>query len=859
MADSFSRLKAAFVEVQALRGPDRAEWLDALGARDPRLHAAVRSFLAFEVPHDAEVRVQEPFVDEPSPGPLAASCYADLGLLGIGGIGEVRRVHDPELARTVALKFLRTVHHLDPDPERRATATARFVAEAQIQASLQHPGIVPVYERGTLPDGRPYLTMSEVHGQTVQVALEALHEQTSPRAWGPTDDGWSLRGLVDALERACRAVAHAHGRGVQHRDLKPANLMLGPGGEAWVLDWGLARTTSEGGLAGTPAYLAPELLQGAAPSPAADVYALGAVLYAVLSGRDPYRGSGPLDTLEQVRRGPPPLAVGRSDGPPAPQPLVRLCQHAMARDPADRPASADRVADALRAWLDGEAARSEAAAFVRRADALKAKRRSVLAECEALEAEAEAELNALAPGESEEIKAPSWAKADRAADLRQTAEVLTVRRLQVLGAALERAPDTIGAHDRLADHFAARHREAEAARDRPAVTRAEAQLREADRSGRYTAYLRGEGRLTLVTDPPAEVLLHRFETVNRRRVARFERSLGTTPIREVRLDMGSYLCILRAEGHHDARYPVHIGRQAYWDGRPPGATEPCPVPLLRTGTLGPDEVYVPPGWFASGGDPDAMLGLPARRLWIDGFVIQRFPLITEAYLAFLDDLRATGRDEEVNARAPAGSRVLGGLQFDATTHSLVMQGPDGRYVPRPDPEHGRELRLRHPVVMLDWQSVMAYAQWLSARTGQAWRPPHELEWDKAARGVDGRWFPWGDHQEPSWSRMRFSARGEGDAFWSDVFDSYPVDESVYGARHMAGNARTWCFQDEGVEGVVPPPDPARGLRDAERRVARGGSWGSRPWEIRSASRAPLADDDRNPFVGIRLVRRLEAT
>ncbi|MEN0064593.1 MAG: bifunctional serine/threonine-protein kinase/formylglycine-generating enzyme family protein [Myxococcota bacterium] len=840
MADSFANLKAAFVAVQGLSVAERAAWLSELSDRDPPLHAAVQSFLAFEARASAPMNLHGLEGEGPSPAPLLGTRYEDHRLLGTGGIGEVREVHDPLLNRRVALKFLQTQHHTHPDDAHRQRMAERFVAEAQIQASLQHPNIVPVYERGELPDGRPYLTMAVIEGQTLARAIDHA-------------EGWTLRRLVTAFEQICRAMVFAHTRGILHRDLKPSNVMLGTSGETWVLDWGLARMVQQdpSSLAGTPAYLAPERLLGASAEPRTDVYALGAILYAILAGRDPYVATHPGAVLDQVRRGPP--AALPPNTPPA---LAALCEAAMAREPAERLEEAAHLADQTRAWLDGELLRTEALELIARADRQDADQRVQLAEAHQLAAEADEALATLPPWADESTKAPHWEKADRAAALRQAASLLEARRLQTLASALERVPTLEEAHHRLADHHAARHREAEAARDATGAAQEAVRIQEHDSAGRYAAYLEGIGALSLVTDPPgAEVLLHRYVLQNRRLVPQFEASLGTTPLVAHPLAMGSYLCILRKPGFDDVRYPVSISRQAHWDGIRPGTKTPLPIRLFESGTLGADELYVPAGWFQSGGDPATIFAHPPRRLWCDALIIQQHSVTTEAYLEFLDDLVAQGREEEARTLAPLGVRTGDGLSETDQPDRLVERDERGRFVPTVSP-NGHNLILRGPVTMLVWPCAVAYAAWLAAKTGHPWRPPLELEWEKAARGVDGRLLPWGDHQDPSWSNMRTSrpTSRTGSTFFADV-DAFPVDRSVYGMRHVVGNVRNWCLEDRGSTDQVEPPDLARLAVGTERRVGRGASWGSRKWEARLCSRPPLDDDTRNPFLGIRLVRR----
>ncbi|MCB9553405.1 MAG: serine/threonine protein kinase [Myxococcales bacterium] len=165
----------------------------------------------------------------PSPIEVAADPvgdrYEDLGLIGRGGQGEVRRVRDHKLGRELAMKILRPM----PSPKARA----RFRLETAITVALQHPGIVPVYDRGITGDGRPWYTMKIVEGRQFVDCILATHRETDP--------AWTLRRLVDAFCRVCEAVAFAHEQGVVHRDLKPQNVMVGRFGEVVVMDWGLAR------------------------------------------------------------------------------------------------------------------------------------------------------------------------------------------------------------------------------------------------------------------------------------------------------------------------------------------------------------------------------------------------------------------------------------------------------------------------------------------------------------------------------------------------------------------------------------------------------------------------------------------
>ena len=300
------------------------------------------------------------------------------------------------------------------------------------------------------------------------------------------------------------------------------------------------------------------------------------------------------------------------------------------------------------------------------------------------------------------------------------------------------------------------------------------------------------------------------------------------------------------------RYPVQIPRQGHWEGRPPGAADPLPVWLPPEGYLGPHDVYVPAGWFACGGDDEAMNSLPECWLWCDALVVRRFPVTNAEFIEFLDDLVAQGREDEALAYAPrersGSTRREGAL--------ILGRTPNGGFVLQPDAD-GDVWLPDTPVTQVDWSGARAYLAWLSTRTGREWRLPGELEWEKAARGVDARWYPWGDAYDTAWARSAFSKRGRavGDHGPASV-DSHPVDVSPFGVRGTSGNVREWCLDHDGVvvgERVAPPEV---GDLDAHpgRRV-RGGSWLDGPRLARAAHRDRGRPDGRFAMCGFRAFSR----
>jgi serine/threonine-protein kinase len=271
--------------------------------------------------------------------PAAVPGYVIELELGRGGMGVVYLARQEKLNRPVALKMILAGGHAS-DAQR-----ARFLAEAEAVAAVQHPGIVQVYEFGA-QDGQPYFALEYCPGGSLADTLAG-----TPL---PPAEAAALVGKV------ARAVQAAHAAGVVHRDLKPGNVLLGADGSPKVTDFGLARradtasgVTATGAILGSPSYMAPEQAagHGKAVGPAADVYALGAILYECLTGRPPFRAATPVDTIMQVVRDepvPPSRLV-----PKLPRDLETVCLKCLRKDPAHRYPSAAALADDLGRFLDG--------------------------------------------------------------------------------------------------------------------------------------------------------------------------------------------------------------------------------------------------------------------------------------------------------------------------------------------------------------------------------------------------------------------------------------------------------------------------------------------------------------------------
>jgi len=834
LGDEAARQLARLLAQVATEGPRPEPPLDATatwGQPEASPLAARREAPALDVgasPLPGAGRLQRLPITEQDDEPR----YDDRGLLGRGGRGEVRRVYDHDLGRTLAMKLIGEEVAASPG------AQARFVEEAQILARLQHPGIVPVYELGRLADGRLYFTMQEIHGNDFGVHLELYHA-VAVRSPGASRDSPALRRLIDTFHRVCDAVAYAHARGVIHRDLKPANIMLGSEGQVLVVDWGIAKTLGvgapgpsemegdvAGSLVGTPVYMAPEQLLGQMDRIDArtDVYALGVILHEILLGAPP-DADGAWQTLmrrvhEEVR----PLAEVATHGV-LPDALVDICQRALRRDPDRRFQSAGALAAAIGEWLEGVRAREQALALVDEAAALAASAAALRREAASLRATATATLQKIPPWSSEQVKHPHWEQLHDAEHLGRQATQYHLRGEQRLHAALTLAPGLTEAHEALASRYAAEHAEAEADKREDDAARAEFHLRshtaalpwDSPVCVQLTNYLRAEGELTLITDPPgAEIHVHPYALRDRRlHEERSGEPLSASLAGHV-LPVGAYLLRVAAPGRDEVRYPIEIRRGHSWDTTSPGADRPAPLWLPPAGSVRADEAYVPAGWFRAGGDPAALNALPACRLWLDGFVIRRAPVTNVEYLEFLNDLVARGAEAEALRCLPIDTRTV-------PSAPLYVRGAGERYVCR------ASVSPDWPVVHVDWPSARRFCRWLAARDELPWRLPDELEWEKAARGVDGRLFPWGDWLDPSWCWIRDShPQTSSLAITAD----HPIDRSPYGVLGMVGNSMDWCANayvppdqfDVRPRRVAPQVPPEADDEATIGRVYRGGSW-----------------------------------
>jgi hypothetical protein len=285
----------------------------------------------------------------PGVGERIADRYELRAVLGEGGMAVVFRARDLRAHQDVALKFMR------PPQRLLLRHVKRFWREARALSEVRHPHVIELFDFGVdEASGLPFMAMALVEGQSLtERVLEA-----------PLDE----RGAARVLAAVARALDAAHARGFAHRDLKPDNVMLGADGRVVVLDFGVAlalrdtdeRITAPGAVVGTPHYMSPEQARGGGVDARSDLYGLGCILYATLTGRPPFEGDDPRHVMDlHLATPPPPLPTRLVDGATPSVTLLSLAAALLAKDPAARPSSAGAVAEVLEALSRGELAAAQ--------------------------------------------------------------------------------------------------------------------------------------------------------------------------------------------------------------------------------------------------------------------------------------------------------------------------------------------------------------------------------------------------------------------------------------------------------------------------------------------------------------------
>jgi eukaryotic-like serine/threonine-protein kinase len=720
--------------------------------------------------------------------------YVDIRLLGRGGMANVTLAHDRVLNREVALKAVR-------DNAKISNSATLLLTEARVTGLLDHPGIVPVYDIGSEDNGFSFYTMRAVSQPSLADQFKG-DDLAQP--------SMSLEESVAAIRQVCLTVQYAHERGVIHRDLKPGNILLGDYGEIYVVDWGVARIVDEtlglhrtmsepdGFIIGTMQYMSPEQARGnnTAIDARSDVYGLGGLLYFALTGSSPYLETNLLALRTAVINRAPEALRSRAPQRQIPTELSEICLKAMEKDPNLRYQSAKEMATELGSFMAGEKRRTRALKAVKkdieRGSAARAKWGALLCEglglrtqCEALESR----LPTWAPAQE---KKQLWAMKTEIDHLELEAERAFAESTRYYSQALTHSVKADEASQALGKMYWLRLEEAEAYnRTAESIAWEGRILQCGDEATR--AKLNVGGSIRVETDQLGiRASLFRFEEFGRRLLPVRILDDRALPFEASDLKPGSYrLTMTSADGS-----PIHVPTKI---GRTQSITLHVHVP--EVGSFPEGWRYVTEGSFCTG------LGPQAKQIELAPFAMMPYPVTCGEYLEFLNELRLTSPDLASN-HAPR-------VHEDAP--SYFVQDERGCYhLPGKDPE-GDAWHPDWPIIMVNYSDCLAYAAWLGAKDGHPYRLPSSMEWQKAARGVDGRTYPWGYHFDATFCCMRDSKEGRA---MPTPIGTFEPDTSPYGIRDMAGSVVEWTSSPSNQA------TPRDGVGTIDTRILEGSAYNS---------------------------------
>ena len=758
--------------------------------------------------------------------------------LGRGGAGFVTMAWDKHLRRVVALK-----QPLAGTPQNNFE---RFLAEAQTTGGLEHPSIVPVYDLGVLPNGETFYTMKYIRKQSLREVFDAhcKGDEAVRKEFG-------LYKLLTVLQQVCMAIHYAHVKGVLHRDLKPDNIMVGEYGEVFVMDWGLALVREQGMLerpkelasgeedetvSGTPEYMSPEQARADykgiwAPT---DVFSLGAILYEMLTLHPPHRGSTQIATLMQAIKCQIEPPQKRAPYRSIPAALEAICMKALAKKPEDRYGSAKDLHDELDSFVQGrkdhDRQDKEAARMVAEGDEMSHRYFSLRNKAAKERRKTRTLARKHRGHESISEKRTVWAAADRADGAELDAIQAFSSAESAYFGALAHAPEKTEARLGLASLYFSRFQRAEEQRDPLETLYFKNRLLQFD-DGAYSSLVDASGRITVRCDTPNVVM----------RVSRYvedDRRLVPKEVQEIKsdsgaldLEVGSYVLEATADGFAPTKLPFLVER---------GSSQNLRVQMVNQGQVEDAFVFIPRGTARIGGDELAPNSLLAQTVDVGPFCLGQYPVTFGEYIEFLDDLSTKDHAAAINhIPRTAGDGMLCIQHADGSFRpsDRLIEGTMRKLYPKGE---GHEYFL--PVYGIAWYDAQAYAKWRSKKGKRQFRLPSEIEWEKAARGADRRYFPWGNTFDPIFCKMYDSRSDMAQPEPVGVFES---DVSPFGIHDMAGGIREWGADVYGVEGEEEPGA-------ANQRVVRGGAWALTEHFVRAASRFHMLDRYRNPVVGFRL-------
>jgi len=752
--------------------------------------------------------------------------------LARGGVGRVLRSWDRQLLRPQVIKAL---NQGEDAPDK---VKLNFIREAQITAQLEHPNIIPVHDLGLLPNGEVYFTMKRIRGKTLKEVIRAIRKQDKS-----VKRAFPRVRLIEIFKSICQAVAFAHSRGVLHRDLKPSNVMVGGFGEVLVLDWGVAMVfrgkgvthpiqvpigagLNRSAVVGTPAYMPPEQAKGQVErcDERSDVYALGAILYELLAHRPPFRGRDPQKIIAQVIKEPP---VAPSDYRPElriPKTLETITMKCLNKSPKARYQSVQELLDEVSLYLTRL---EELDRRYRLADDCALRAEQLAQDFQGLRKKrnrAEStliELEWLTPQEAPaQAREALWeARALHQAYERQAQATFDEAERAYLSA-LSFYEEHRGARAGLTFLYSVLLEEAMTRRNQRDIERFRGAL-SAHQRGEYDGLLSEQAslqiRLTQMVKG-ARVSVSPLSELRGQLTEGEWVEWGSAPL-DRQHSVGRHLIEVSAPGHHPALFPVSLQAQSLLS---------LEVKLLREDQISEELCLIPRGEVTLGADPECPSARGERVVMVPDLLMRRELVTCDEYLEFLQDLwRANPSFAKRRAPRDLSLRVRMWDYDEASGFSL------------PPPNPLMTWRGDWPVFGISYEDAHAFCAWKSAELGVHVRLPTEDEWEKAARGLDHRLYPWGDRFDVTLCHIAESPNGQS---------LLPVgfvegDRSPYGVKDMAGL----------LQELTSTPF----VRGSGLKTLKGGSYMSvGPSAPRASYRSSIAPGVALRVVGFRYVRPL---
>ncbi len=763
---------------------------------------------------------------------VPSSHFTHVRTIGLGGVGLVISAHDPNLDRDVAVKMLRG------ESKNKLPDIERFVREARATANIEHPNVIPVHEMGVMDEVGVYFTMKKVKGDDFNTVIENL--KNGDKAYC---EKYTRLYLLEIFINICNGVSFAHNKRIIHRDLKPHNILIGDYGEVLVMDWGLAKyldskeedkyrdvpggkinrhfhvdssMTTDGTISGTPNYMPPEQADGKVLEldERSDIYSLGAILYQILTYSPPFNDEDVYKVLADVQRGNFIHPKRRCPDFKIPCELEAVCLKAMSLDKSKRYQNVQELIKDIRNYIEGFSVSAHpdslfvkfrklclrhpvissttaAAAFIvvtgflmlklilfiqfqtiitaadenrikgnaelRNAtqayneyDAIASKR--VVREESAKEIELSKQLNAFYINaenryETAVVLYNSVPKAyRRSVPAKEGLMEIMVNRLRysILVQNYERAEKWIS----LIRLWTGPNFDKLSQENKNTILG-------------FVDIVRGDGLMKVSTRPSgAAVTLWKLVEKGDGILSESEpRELGSSPVNEFMISKGSYILKIKSGNRPEVIYPIVIN---HGEKENPDVYIPESVPEGM--------VYVPGGEFFIGGENSRYYR--SHETSIPGFFIRKYEVTFGEYLEFWKGLK-TGAEKEKHM-----SKII--LDVSGRVFTDAWNG-EGNLV--------KPLSGNLPVVGILHESAVTYCDWLSGKSGKKLMLPSAEQWEKAARGVDGRNFPWGDGFNANYANINENAEARKKFGYFAPPGSFPKDISIYGLYDMGGNAR----------------------------------------------------------------------